>query len=262
MNFIDTHCHIIHGVDDGPADMDTSVEMARIAVNDGITTVIATPHIVEGYYEGGDRSERLRDLGVQLSKAGISLDLVAGAEVPMSTCLEGDAEYLKTLALNGGIYLLMETTDTTYDQLAQAVYKVRLCGLYPVLAHPERTHFVQKNPSRLLEILGRGEAFCQLTAASIDGTFGKALQKVSLAMARAGLMHLVASDAHSTGRRKPCISEAYDTLRKEFGEKVAREAVFENPLRVLENIELESTLKVGQKVSGNGLLARLRLRRN
>lgn len=261
MNFIDTHCHILPGVDDGPADIGTSVEMARLASDDGITTVVATPHIVEGYYNGGDRHERLRQLAEQLSAAGISLDLIAGAEVPMSACLAGDVDLLKPLAINGGDYLLMETADTTFDQLAQAVYKVRLCGLYPILAHPERTLFVQKNHTRLAGLVSRGEVFCQLTAASIDGTFGKTLQKTSLAMARAGLMHLVASDAHSTGRRRPRLSSAFEILRNELGEAVARTVTLDNPGRVLESQELDHCVEAGPEVSGRGLLARFLHRR-
>ena len=260
MNFIDTHCHIISGVDDGPADMGTSIEMARLASGDGIKTIVATPHIVEGYYDGGDREERLRLLAGKLSESGISLDLVAGAEVPMSACLGWDADRLRSLAINGGIYLLMETADTTFDQLAQAVYKVRLCGLYPILAHPERMLFVQKNHERLTELVDRGEVFCQLTAASIDGTLGKALQKSSLAMARAGLMHLVASDAHSTGRRKPRLSDAFELLRSELGENTARMVTVDNPGRVLESRELDR-VRPRADVSGRGLLARFLHRR-
>ncbi|MHB9111367.1 MAG: tyrosine-protein phosphatase [Thermoleophilia bacterium] len=261
MNYIDTHCHIIPGVDDGPAEMETSVEMARLASDDGIATIVATPHIVEGYYDGRDRGERLKLLSGRLSEADIALELVAGAEVPMSACLAGDAVFLKSLAINGGIYLLMETADTTFDQLTQAVYQVRLCGLYPILAHPERTLFVQKNNERLIDLVDRGEVFCQLTAASIDGTFGKTLQKSSLAMARAGLMHLVASDAHSTGRRKPRLSGAYEILRSELGEAAARTVTVENPRRVLESQELDRSVKTGSEVSGRGLLARFLHRR-
>lgn len=261
LNFIDTHCHIIPGVDDGPTEMDTSVEMARLARDDGITTIVATPHIVEGYYDGRDRGERLRLLSGRLSEEGIALELVAGAEVPMSACLAGDSDFLKSLAINGGIYLLMETADTTFDQLAQAAYQVRLCGLYPILAHPERTHFVQKNPSRLVEIIDRGEVYCQLTAASIEGVFGKTLQKSSLALARAGLIHLVASDAHSTGRRRPRLSGAYNILRNELGMAAARAVTLENPRRVLESLELERAIERRPEVSGRGLLARFLHRR-
>lgn len=261
MNFIDTHCHIIPGVDDGPSDMKTSLEMAKLASEDGISTIVATPHIVEGYYDGSDRDERLLQLGNRLSESGINIKLVAGAEVPMSACLAGNADLLKSLALNNGIYLLMETADTTFDQLAQAIYKVRLCGLYPILAHPERTLFVQKNPSRLYDIVDRGDVFCQLTAASIEGVFGKTIQKSSMALAKAGLMHLIASDAHSTGRRRPRLSVAYKILLKEMGEGTARAVTMENPRRILENLMLERVVRSRDEVSGMGRLARFLHRR-
>src|SRR5665811_55406 len=131
MKFIDTHCHIIPGVDDGASNLEVSVNMARLARNDGITTIVATPHIVEGYYDGKNRSKLLRQLSARLLEESISIKLVAGAEVPMSACLEGDTDFLRSLAINDGNYLLMETADTTFDQLANAVYRVRLCGLYP-----------------------------------------------------------------------------------------------------------------------------------
>jgi len=262
LDFIDTHCHIIPGVDDGPKSMETSIDMARLAMEDGIKTIVATPHIVEGYYDGSGRSEQLRQLTARLSEEDISLELLAGAEVPMSTCLSGDAGLLTSLALNGGSYLLMETADTTFEQLAQAVYQIRLCGLYPILAHPERTRFVQESPSRLAEIVDHGEVFCQFTAASFDGTFGKALQKSSLSLARAGLMHLVASDAHSTGRRRPRLSAAYEFLRHEMGEPAARAVTSENPRRVLESSDLEKVvINNRQDVSGSSRLARFLHRR-
>lgn len=239
LEFIDTHCHIIPGVDDGPPDMDTSLAMARMAMADGITDIVATPHIVEGYYDGSDREQRLAQLRKIFTSAGIDLRLSAGAEVPMSACLAGDKTFLKSLAINGGKFLLMETAETTFDQVAQAAYRVRLCGLYPILAHPERATFVQKQPGRLDEILERDQIYCQLTAASIEGVFGKTIKKTSLILAKSGMIHLVASDAHSTGKRAPLLSNCYKILCEELGETAARTIMLQNPLRVLESSKLE-----------------------
>ena len=97
LEFIGTHCHILPGVDDGPADIEASLAMARMAVDDVISTVVATPHIIEGYYDGRDRFERLEGLSAGIMGAGIELRLIAGAEVPMSTCLAGDEERLRSL---------------------------------------------------------------------------------------------------------------------------------------------------------------------
>lgn len=239
LEFIDTHCHIIPGVDDGPPDMDTSLAMARMAIADGITDIVATPHIVEGYYDGSDREQRIAQLRKSFTSAGIDLRLSAGAEVPMSTCLAGDKTFLKSLAINGGRFLLMETAGTSFDQVAQAAYRVRLCGLYPILAHPERTIFVQKRPDRLNEIMEHDQIYCQLTAASIEGVFGKTIKKTSLFLAKSGMIHLVASDAHSTGKRAPLLSNCYKILCEELGETAARTIMLQNPSRVLESSKLE-----------------------
>lgn len=261
LDFIDTHCHIIPGVDDGPADIETSIEMARMAVRDGITTIVATPHIVEGYYEGEDRSERLDQIRLRLQESGLKLNLVAGAEVPMSSCLAGDDAFLRSLAIGDGTFLLMETANTTFDHLAQAAYRVRLAGLYPILAHPERAAFVREYPERLADVIGHDEIYCQLTAGSMEGVFGGAIQKTSLKLARSGMAHLVGSDAHSTGLRPPRLSGAYDILRKELGEALAQKIFFDNPQRVLEGEKLERIAPAVSNLSKRSLIDRL-LRRS
>ena len=238
LEFIDTHCHIIPGVDDGSSDTDTSLAMARMAMADGITHIVATPHIVEGYYDGSDREQRLAQLRKIFASAAIDLRLSAGAEVPMSTCLAGDKTFLKSLAINGGKFLLMETAETTFDQVAEAAYRVRLCGLYPILAHPERATFVQKQPGRLDEIMERDQIYCQLTAASIEGIFGKTIKKTSLILAKSGMIHLVASDAHSAASGRHFFQLVTKFYLKSL-EKPPRVIMLQNPLRVLESSKLE-----------------------
>ncbi len=259
LRFIDIHCHIIPGVDDGPADMGSSVEMAKMAVNDGITDIIATPHILEGFYLGEDREQRLDQLRSELSKANIAVTLHAGAEVPMSLCLAGNEELLRTLTLAGGRYLLVETSDTTFDQVAQAVYRIQLCGLFPVLAHPERTAFVREDPSRLDEMLGR-HACIQVTAASLEGIFGKTIKKTAMSLLRSGLVHIIATDAHSIGRRSPRLSNCYSILSKEIGEPAAQVIMLENPARIISNapIEPKACISIPRK---KGFLAKLLQRR-
>ncbi len=142
MQFIDTHCHIIAGVDDGAANPAESLEMGRIAAGDGINTIVATPHVVEGYYLGEDRKVRLSELRRPFLGSGLEINLVPGAEVPMSLCASADEALLQSLSI-GGRYLLMETSEASLDQLAKSIYHVKLSGLYPVLAHPERFSFAR-----------------------------------------------------------------------------------------------------------------------
>lgn len=255
MRFIDTHCHIIPGVDDGAADMETSVEMGRIAAADGIGTIIATPHIVEGVYEGGDRGEKLAALGAAFAANGIDVELVAGAEVPMSICAGENKGMLESLTLGGGRYLLMETAETTFEQLSQAVFSVRVRGYYPVLAHPERTGFVQQHPERLAELVARGDVFVQATVAGIEGLFGKHVRKAWLQMVRLGLVHLVGSDAHSRQMRSPRLSSSYEELCRLAGEHAARTIMYENPRRILSGEKLAGVIPAPARL---GLWSRLR----
>ncbi|MHB1380886.1 MAG: tyrosine-protein phosphatase [Thermoleophilia bacterium] len=233
LEFIDTHNHILPGVDDGATDVDVSIAMARVAAGDGITTIIATPHVVEGLYEGYDLDERVTALQAELDRQAIALRLIKGAEVPMSICMSGDTARLRHLAV-GGRYLLMESAETNFEQVSRAVYQVRLSGFYPVLAHPERTAYAQKSLDQLEELVARDEVYCQLTVASLEGLFGSAARKACGAMAKRGLVHLLASDAHSAGRRAPRLAASYAQLSQLAGEEAARIAVFDNPGRMID----------------------------
>lgn len=232
MEFIDTHNHILPGVDDGAADVEVSIQMARVAQADGITTIIVTPHVVEGMFEGHDLDERVATLQGVLDRHEIAVRLVRGAEIPMSLCLSGDRAQLKRLAI-GGRYLLMESAETNFDQVTRAVYQVRLNGFYPVLAHPERTAYAQKSLDQLEDLVNREEVYCQLTVASMEGLFGPASQKTCAAMAKRGLVHLLASDAHSPGKRAPRLAASHDKLARLAGHEAARIAVFDNPSRMI-----------------------------
>lgn len=237
MNFVDTHCHIIPGVDDGPPDMDTSIEMGRLAAADGITTIVATPHIIEGVYDGADIRERVAHLQSCFSQNGIGIKLVAGAEIPLSLCFTGNKEALADLTIGDSDFLLMETYDASLNQLTNAVCKVRLCGLYPILAHPERTVYPGKNLDSLVRAVAGNDVFIQITAAGIEGGFGKKIQRRCMDMLKSGMVQLVASDAHSGNARPPALAESFRILSDSMGSKAARTIMVENPGRVLGNMK-------------------------
>lgn len=255
MKFIDTHCHILPGVDDGPPDLAASLVMARMAAVDGINAIVATPHVIEGLYDGRERDKRLAQLSEALAAEGIAINLYAGAEVPMSMCLARTADFLGKMTLAGSRYLLMETADTTYDQLSRAVHQVRLNGLYPILAHPERVGFVRERPSSLAGITAQGSVYCQLTAASIEGLFGKSTYRCAAALLKLGLAHLVASDGHSADKRPPLLSDCHHLIREMLGREAARVIMLDNPRKVLQDQPLE-TIAAKQKQRG-GFISRM-----
>lgn len=252
-SFTDTHNHIIPAIDDGSPDLETSVAMARIAAADGITSIVVTPHLVEGFYEGDDIPARVESLQRELEAQGIPIRLLPGAEVPLSICLSAGAERLRRLAI-GGSYLLIESAETTLDQIAQAVYQVRLSGLTPVLAHPERTSFAEKDIASLQEIAERREAYFQMTVASLEGVFGRQVHRNCRRMLSRGIVHLIATDAHSLRKRPPLLSPSYQKLRHLVGDEAARIICIENPAALAAG----SPLTLLPPASGRrGLIARL-----
>ena len=243
MEFIDTHCHIIPGVDDGAPDMETSVGMAEIATADGIVTVVATPHIVEGLYNGADLTDRLKDLAALLSDRGIMLDLVAGAEVPLSACLALEADELAGLTIGRSRYLLIETFDAGIEHLHRVVHHINSCGLYAIIAHPERICFALREMEVLREMVVSGRVLCQLTAAAIEGLHGKKVQRTCFDLARAGMAHLVATDAHSDRVRVPRLSGSLKILGHILGKEDAENIILANAESVLRDLEIKTEVR-------------------
>ena len=205
---IDLHCHILPGIDDGPPTMADALDLGRLAVANGITTIVATPHVSWDY--PGNTAARIAakvtEVNAALRDAGIALEVLPGAEVAMTRALELDPGELEALRLGGGPYLLVEGAMTPsglgWDY---TLGTLRARGHRIVLAHPERLPAFRRDREMLVRLIEDGMV-AQLTAASLTGRFGKEVQAFSKALMADGLVHNVASDAHSTGRRAPSIA--------------------------------------------------------
>lgn len=201
---IDLHSHILPGVDDGPADLQGSLALARAAVEGGTETIAATPHIDHLFsVDPAEVREAVARLGAELDAAGIPLRVVAGGELNVTRIPELTDEDLRALRLGDGPYLLVEA-PLTYSpgSLEQAVYEVRLQGHQVLLAHPERSAALQREPDRLVQLVEAG-ALCSITAGSMRGQFGDTVRRFTLWMLAEGLVHDVASDTHDHRRRTP-----------------------------------------------------------
>jgi len=212
---IDTHCHILPGLDDGPPDEGHALEMARVAVADGITGIVATPHDIPGLYpfDGDKVNEALSRLKKGLEREGISLPLYPGCELALAPDLERRhaGKGLPTMAGKGRHLLLELPLEEIPPYTEDVFYRLQLRGLIPVIAHPERNLAVLQQPAWLREILERG-ILIQLSAPSITGLFGKKVQNLAEELACRGWVHFVASDAHSAGKRGPRLQPARKTL--------------------------------------------------
>ncbi|WP_428909817.1 tyrosine-protein phosphatase [Niallia sp. Krafla_26] len=216
---IDIHCHILPGIDDGAQSVSESIDMAKEAVREGITTIIATPHKNSQYNnEKRDILDGVSQLNKTLSEQGIPLTILPGQEVRIYG--EVIQDYLtggKILPLNETDYLFVEFPSSSVPRYAERLfYELQTEGLIPVIVHPERNQEIIQNPNLLFKLINNG-ALSQVTAGSLSGYFGKKIKKFSEQLIEANLTHFIASDAHNVHNRTFKMVEAMDAVEKKYG---------------------------------------------
>lgn len=235
---IDVHCHILPLVDDGPASVEHALQLAEQAVEEGITRIIATPHLYHPQFETEDVDVKLtvNEFNVLLNQRNIPLTVYSGHEIRLIGELMEELEAGKALPLSGSRYLLIEFPSTGIPSYARQVFAELISdGFVPIIAHPEKNKAIIQNPSLLFELVSNG-AISQVTCASLVGKYGKDVQRFAVALLENGLAHLVASDAHHIEKRpfywKQCETYLEKTLDDWLFEEIYEnnEAVFLNQM--------------------------------
>jgi protein-tyrosine phosphatase len=238
---IDLHTHILPGLDDGPKNWDEALAMARAAAADGVTGVVATPHLFEnrGIYQGDlNGPERIlpavQEFRQKLAEAGINLDIFPGCEAPLFLELLEFLEKGLVLTINGNKrYLCLELPDTVIPPGTEDfIFSLHAAGIIPIITHPERNMALQEMPHKLLRLLDLG-CLAQITAASLLGGFGRRVAKFTEQLVRKGFVHIMASDAHSVKRRPPVLSQGVKKLASLVGEARAWDMVATLPARIV-----------------------------
>ena len=258
---IDIHHHCIPGVDDGPRTLEEAAELCQMAREDGVTTVIATPHVLRGEWQNGSRALLERQLSLLRQRVGPEPRLFLGSEYffdyEMNEILQSGSGIIP---LAGSRYFLVEFAASAIPPLVeQPFYRAQLDGWIPVIAHPERNVVFQSRPELLAALVARG-AKAQVTAASISGDFGPAAKRASLRWIRSGLIHFVATDAHNPKRRPPRMSAARAIVTGQMGPEFA-ELLFErNPQALFDGSPLawDPELEPSATDRPPGFLGRLR----
>jgi protein-tyrosine phosphatase len=205
---IDLHCHVLPGIDDGPKTIEGSLAIARAAAAAGIDTLVATPHVAASYDNDAQTIARLvAELGERLSEERIPVTVLAGAEIAITHIPELDPAQLSLLGLGGGPWLLVEPPfSPVAPGLEATILDLRREGHRLVLAHPERCAALQRDHDVLRSLASAG-VLMSITAGSLVGRFGGEVRRHALAMAQAGLIHNVTSDAHDVRRRAPGLAD-------------------------------------------------------
>ena len=234
---IDLHCHMLPGIDDGAPDLETALQMARTAVDDGVTLTACTPHIYPGMFEntvGGIRAALTAFRG-DLQNAGIPLEITMGADIQIVPDLVEGLQEGRLPTLHGSRYFLFEPPHHVEPPgMLDLVHNVLNCGYVPVITHPERLTYVEAGYDQFTRAVEMG-AWLQITGGSLCGRFGRRAQKVSERFLRDGLVHLLASDGHNLGNRAPVLGEGRQAAASLVGHEEASRLVEGRPRLVIEN---------------------------
>jgi protein-tyrosine phosphatase len=229
---IDIHCHLLPGVDDGSKSWEVTLEMCRLAEEDGVTHIVATPH--SNYEYSYDRAAHLAMIEELRSRVP-SMTFSLGCDFHLS--YENIADAIKhpgRYAIGETRYLLIELSEYSVFNLSKTIFQLESAGLVTILTHPERNPVIQKNPKLLHELYDAG-CLIQITANSLTGYWGRMPQKMCEDMLRQGMVHFIASDAHGVRSRNPRLSAARDAAAKIIGREGAEKLVTGNPGVVVSN---------------------------
>ncbi|AOS97209.1 Tyrosine-protein phosphatase YwqE [Microbulbifer aggregans] len=249
---IDLHCHLLPGIDDGARDLDQALQLARMAVEDGITHCVATPHIHPGRWNNtrasiADVFHAFRD---SLAQEGIPLQLGMAAEIRFSD------EILTMVASKqvpflgkweGEPVLLLELPHSHIPAGAEQLIRwLQKQGVRPMIAHPERNKDILRDFSKVLPLVRQG-CLLQVTAGAVAGDFGEGPQLRAQELLSEDMVTILATDAHHEERRPPVLARGRMAAEAVVGESRSWDLVRNNPGRIAaSHFSLESV------ESGNG----------
>lgn len=239
---IDLHNHILPGLDDGAVDLEESLEMARMAVEDGITGVVCTPHWSAGIYDNS-RAEILNSLQLlkkKLHDSNIPLELYPGSELRLNGSLANKIQSRELLTINDrGVHALIELPEIfVAEHIDNFLWQLCSQGITPILAHPERNPWVQRQPQMISVWIQMG-ALVQVTGASLLGLFGKLTQDFTVQLVKHQMVHIVATDAHAMHQRVPRLARARQAIEELTGAAQAHLMTSETPRRIVAGASIE-----------------------
>jgi protein-tyrosine phosphatase len=239
--YIDIHCHCLPGVDDGPVTKAESLALCRALVEDGVTTVIATPHQL-GRFSDSNEVEEIREnvsvLNEELKTNDIPLIILPGADVRVDEriCELLQTDRILTLA-DGGKYILLELPHEVFIDITPLLAGLASMDVQAIISHPER-HPILVNETKILLKWQKLSAHLQVTSASLLGQFGLTAQKAAWNFLTSGLVSFIATDSHDLEVRKPCMKAAFEYISTKLSYTIARLVCIENPLRVIKGQDI------------------------
>lgn len=238
---IDIHTHILPSLDDGPNTIEESIELCKIAANDGIKTIVATPHSKDGAYEAksDETLRKVKELNIKLKEIQLDLEILPGAEVHINERLVENIESGEVLTINNGRkFILLELPFFFVPPITdKLISNLRSIGIVSIISHAERITKFQKTPKILSQLVKSG-TLIQITAQSLTGDFGSRERKCAEWLLKHEMVHFIASDVHSLTGRPPILSRALKKAAKIIGEEKAKALVFHNPGQIINGLDI------------------------
>jgi protein-tyrosine phosphatase len=239
---IDVHCHILPGIDDGASDLTESLALLQLAVTDGITRMVATPHINPGYFDNNKTTihQALTCLRQALLQHQIPIEIAAAAEIRVTADLMPAFEQGQLPILGHWQQqqvLLLEFPHSHIPVGSDKLVKWLLQrGVVPMIAHPERNRDVQNDPKILAPLIRAGCLF-QLTASSLLGDLGDRHQECARLLLQQRLFTVMATDSHNLLRRPPRLAAARAEVSRLIDESYAQALVQTNPQQIAASLD-------------------------
>jgi protein-tyrosine phosphatase len=233
---IDIHTHVLPGIDDGAQDLQESYEILQALSDQGVTELVATPHIISGVYENSRKiiAGKITEVRELIQKRNLNMTLHSGAELYCEPDLVSKVKK-EDLTLAQSNYVLIETALQRFpDNFEEILFNFQQEGFRPIIAHAERFSPFMNNIDYLLTIVNR-EIYVQMNSGSIWGVYGNAVKELALEMLNLGCVHVIASDVHGLKKRPILMKDTYDLVASNYSEELAEILFYENPKRILNN---------------------------
>jgi protein-tyrosine phosphatase len=236
---IDTHCHLLPRLDDGPSSDDAAVALATRLAESGVSLVLCTPHYSSRYpTDRGDALRRESDFVRRLESDGVDLELALAAEVSPERAVAAPGEELVARSIAGTFLLVELLPDTAAVTLATICERLAALDLLPIFAHPERCRALARSLDPLDEARRQG-ALVQVVARSLQGRWGSEIQTVAWRLVDTGRTDLLASDAHHRGHGGALLRAA-TLVGDRLGDGVRNELTVRRPGLVLAGVHPEA----------------------
>lgn len=232
---VDVHSHCLPGIDDGPATLPEAIELCRELIEDGVTSVVATPHQL-GAYDGLNLATEVQlavdQLTTELIRLGLPLEIAAAGDVRIDERLcDLMSQGIVTTVNGNGAHLLLELPFECLVDPTEVLDSLAKLGVQTILTHPERYRYLDGRMDLIERWVGQG-AVMQITSGSLLGEFGRTAARMAWEMIELDLVDLVASDAHGCENRPPRMTSAIEILADRAGMDLARRLCGDNPQQV------------------------------